>query len=73
MAAVGMGAPPGDGGDTPIEAPVERVDHRVDEDDVWERRLARTCAGCGCKTVGDDRRCTKCGTIKPVPTRGDGR
>jgi len=58
---------------TPTKAPVERVDHTIDEDERWERRLSRTCAGCGCKSVGDDRRCTKCGTVKPAPTRGDGR
>jgi hypothetical protein len=39
------------------------------ESDLWDRRLARTCPGCGCKAVGDDGRCTRCGATKRKPVK----
>lgn len=42
-----------------LETPEERL-HR----EHWERKLARTCPGCGRKTIGDDGRCTVCGAVK---------
>jgi hypothetical protein len=38
---------------------------------AWlDERLARVCRCCGLRAIGDDGRCTKCGTLKKPPTPG---
>ena len=42
-------------------------------DPEWLRITARTCPGCGCKSVKDDGVCEKCGMRKfPDPAQRDG-
>ena len=36
----------------------------VDEEALWRSRLRDVCRGCGCRPIGADGRCSKCGATK---------
>lgn len=57
----GEGQPAGRPELGPEAAPLEGSDPELAE---WVARLARTCPACGCKTIGDDGRCARCGATK---------
>ena len=43
----------------------------VDSDADLRQRLARTCPGCGQRSIGDDGLCSRCGARKTPPPKRD--
>jgi hypothetical protein len=48
------------------QALVRAVDDELDDSELaaWVAAVAGTCHGCGCRSVGDDFRCSRCGATK---------